>query len=88
MPLSYEAAVAQATGPGQMFELVPVTVNGVTVKVFSSAPPSLREFYAFGRMHGDKQFVIYEDERRTYAETMAEADAFAAAGMTGSSVLK
>jgi len=79
MPLTYEEAVAQATGPGQMFELVPVTVNGVTVKVFKSAPPNLREFYAFGRMHADKPFVIYEDERRTYAETMAAADAVAAA---------
>ena len=79
MPLSYAEAVAQATGPGQMFELVPYTVNGVTYKVFKNAPPTLREFYAFGRMHGDKPFLVYEDQRRTYAETMAEADAFAAA---------
>src|SRR6185437_16925014 len=79
MPLSYAEAIAQATGPGQMFELVPYTVNGVTYKVFKNAPQSLREFYAFGRMHGDKPFVVYEDQRRSYAETMAEADAFAAA---------
>jgi long-chain acyl-CoA synthetase len=79
MPLSYAEAVAQATAPGQMFELVPYTVNGVTYKVFKNAPTSLREFYAFGRMHGDKPFLVYENERRTYAETMAEVDAFAAA---------
>ena len=58
MPLSYAEAVAEATGPGQMFELVPYTVNGVTYKVFKNAPPSLREFYAFGRLHGDKPFVV------------------------------
>ena len=79
MPLSYAEAVAEATGPGQMFELVPHTVNGATFKVFKNAPPSLREFYAYGRMHGDKPFVVYADQRRSYAETMAEADAFAAA---------
>ena len=77
--MSYAEAIAQATGPGQMFELVPYTVNGVTYKVFKNAPQSLRDFYAFGRMHGDKPFVVYEDQRRSYAETMAEADAFAAA---------
>jgi long-chain acyl-CoA synthetase len=79
MPLSYDEAVAQATGPGEMFELVPYTVNGVTYSVFKNAPPSLREFYAFGRLHGDKPFVVYENHRRTYAETMTEVDAFAAA---------
>jgi long-chain acyl-CoA synthetase len=79
MPLSYAEAVAEATGPGQMFELVPLTVNGVTYKVFKNAPPTLRDFFAFARMHGDKPFLVYDQERRTYAETMAEVDAFAAA---------
>src|SRR5436305_14707004 len=79
MPMSYAEAVAQATGPGQMFELVPYTVNRVTYKVFKNAPQSLREFYAFGRRHGDKPFVVYENQRRSYAETMAEADAFGTA---------
>jgi len=79
MPLSYAEAVAQATGPDQMFELVPLTVNGVTYQAFKNAPPTLRDFYAFARMHGDRPFLVYDDERRTYAETMAEVDAVAAA---------
>jgi long-chain acyl-CoA synthetase len=79
MPLTYDEAVAQATGPDQMFELIPYEVGGVTYKVFKNAPPTLRDFYAFARMHGDKPFLVYEDERRTYAETMAEVDALAAA---------
>ena len=79
MPLSYAEAVAEATGPGQMFELVPLDVNGVTYKVFKNAPPTLRDFFAFARMHGDKPFLVYDQERRTYGETMAEVDAFAAA---------
>ena len=78
MSLSHQEAVAQVTSPGQMFELAPWTrPDGVTYDVFTHAPPSMRELFALARAHGDATFLVYEDERRTFAETIAEVDALA-----------
>lgn len=80
MSLSHQEAVAEVTSPGQMFELATWTrPDGVTYDVFKNAPPSMREIFALCRAHGDAPYLVFGDERRTFAETFAEADAFAAA---------
>jgi long-chain acyl-CoA synthetase len=77
--LSHQEAVAQVTSPGQMFELAPWTrPDGGTYQVFSHAPPSMREIFGLARAHGDAPYLVFGDERRSFAETFAEADAFAA----------
>ena len=79
MSLSHQEAVAQVTSPGQMFELAPWTrPDGGTYQVFSHAPPSMREIFGLARAHGDAPYLVFGDERRSFAETFAEADAFAA----------
>ncbi len=80
MSVSHQEAVAQLTSPGQMFELEPWTrPEGGTCQVFRHAPPSMREIFALARAHGDAPYLVYGDERRSFTETFAEADAFAAA---------
>jgi long-chain acyl-CoA synthetase len=80
MTITYDEAVAQVTAPGQDLELVPWTrSDGATYQVFRHAPAHLRDLYDATRAYGDRTFLVYQDERRTYAETLAEADAFAAA---------
>ena len=76
--MSYAEAVAQATGPGQMFELVPYTVNGVTYKIFKNAPPSLREFFAFGADARRRAVPRLRGRAAELRRAMAQVDAFAA----------
>ncbi|MXO67283.1 AMP-binding protein [Altererythrobacter marinus] len=54
------------TAPGQRFEMETVDIRGVPTRVWKNAPPSLRAIALVGRMYGDREFLIYEDERVTY----------------------
>lgn len=55
------------TAPGQRFEMEMIDIRGVPTRVWKNAPPNLRAIALLGRMHGDRTFTIYEDERVTYA---------------------
>jgi long-chain acyl-CoA synthetase len=76
--LSYEEAAAAVTAPGERYELSEVDVGGVPTKIFTHAPPSLRHLFAAARGHGDATFLVYEDERWSFAEVMRHVDAMAA----------
>jgi len=79
MGMSWEAAVAAITGPGGGFELVEEEVRGQKLRVFKRTPPSLRKLFARARARGDETFLVYEDERLSFAEVMRGVDALAAA---------
>jgi len=79
MSLSYEEAGAQVTGPGQIFEVQPVTIGGVEYHAFTYAPGTLRDLFNSARAHGDKTFLVYEDERWSFADVMSSVDALGAA---------
>ena len=67
--LSYEAACQQVTAAGEVFETVEQEVIGVPRTLFRNAPTSLREV-VMGAPGGDVTFLVYEDERWTFAEVM------------------
>ncbi len=75
MSLSYEEAVAQVTGPGSRYELTEAEVMGHRMPVFAHTPPSMRALFASARDRGDDVFLVYEDERWTFTDVMAEVDA-------------
>lgn len=77
--LSYDAAVAALTAPGERFETAEVDIGGVTYTVFRNAPPSLREIVASTRARGDDVFLVYEDERWTFTQFADAVDGLAAA---------
>jgi long-chain acyl-CoA synthetase len=79
MPMSWNEAVAALTAPGAPFEITEAEVHGRRQRVFRSGPPSLRALFDTARARGDAPFLVYEDERWSFAETMARADALAAA---------
>ena len=58
----------ELTSPGAPFEIREVTVNGQTLKAYASAPPSLREIWLGSAGHGERDYLVYEDERWTYAD--------------------
>ncbi len=79
MTLTFDQAAAAVTGPGQVLELVDQDVRGQTLKVFKNAPQTLRDIFAAARSPeaASKVFLVYEDERLTFAEVMARVDGFA-----------
>jgi long-chain acyl-CoA synthetase len=79
MTLSYDEAVATVTAPGQLFEVVTATVRGVEQRIFAYAPASLRDLFALARGHGDKTFLVFEEERWSFSQVMDSVDALAAA---------
>ncbi len=79
VPLSSREATHQLTGPGQMFEVAEEIVDGRPTRVWKNCPPSLRSILELSRLHGDKTFLVYEDERMTFEEHFVEAVAFARA---------
>ena len=53
--------------PGAPFEMEVVEIRGVPTRVWKNAPASLAALAAVGRSHGDATFLVYEDERVTFA---------------------
>jgi long-chain acyl-CoA synthetase len=79
MGASWDEAVASLTGPGGPFEIVEADVRGQRLHVFRRTPPSLRALFDTARARGDASFLVYEDERWSFAEVMAQVDALGAA---------
>ncbi len=65
-------ATATLTAPGQLFEMEEVTIRGVPTRTWKSAPATLRSVLELSALHGDKDFLVYEDERVTFAEHFAQ----------------
>ena len=61
-------ANAQLTAEGQLFEMEEMDIRGVPTRVWKHAPPSLRAVMDMSLAHGDATFLVYEDERTTFAE--------------------
>jgi long-chain acyl-CoA synthetase len=78
MSMSYDEAVATLTAAGGPFELVEADVFGVRTKVFKRAPETLRDFVGTARTRGDADFLVYEDERWSFARVMEHVDALGA----------
>lgn len=68
---------AELTGPGAPFEVVEIEVRGLTVKAYANAPASLRELWLGSAGHGGADYLVYGDERWTYAEAHREVAAVA-----------
>ena len=67
----YLAARSEITGPGSPFAVTTEVVRGVTLKSFAAAPPNMRSMWEISAVHGDKDYLVYEDERFTYNEVHA-----------------
>src|SRR4051794_11641361 len=58
---------ATLTAPGSPFEVVEVEVRGVPTRAWKNAPPSLIDVWQGSLAHGDRDYLVYRDERFTYA---------------------
>jgi long-chain acyl-CoA synthetase len=66
--MSIAEANATLTAAGQLFEMEELDIRGVTTRTWKNAPPSLRTVMDMSLGHGDAVFLVYEDERTTFAE--------------------
>ncbi|WP_439817751.1 class I adenylate-forming enzyme family protein [Zavarzinia sp. CC-PAN008] len=62
------AVTAQLTAPGAPFEMEEMVIRGIAERVWKNAPPTLRAIFEASAAHGDADFLVYEDERLTYAQ--------------------
>ncbi|HEY0520958.1 MAG TPA: class I adenylate-forming enzyme family protein [Ilumatobacteraceae bacterium] len=74
MTLTWEDAVARVSAPGSPFEIVEDERGN---RRFKNAPPNLRWLFDVARGGGDDIFIVYEDERWSFADVFARVDALA-----------
>ena len=65
------------TGEGELFEIVEVEVDGTALRVFKNAPPSLRAIWQLSAGHGEATYLVYKDDRYSYARAHEVVDALA-----------
>ena len=73
----YREAWDELTAPGGSFEIETIDVRGVPIQVFKSAPPNMRAVWEMSAAHGDKDYIVYEDERHTFTEVHAQVRSLA-----------
>lgn len=66
MTLSHAQVEAQLTGPGQLFEIEEIGDTGI--RTWKHAPAHFRVLLENSRWHGDKVFLVYEDEHITFED--------------------
>ena len=68
----------ELTGPGGLFEIAEADILGNRIRVFRNAPPSVREVWLSTTQFADRTYLVYGDERLTYAQSHTQANAVAA----------
>ena len=64
--MSLQQIEGMLCAPGQPFEMETISIDGIATRCWKNAPPSLAALAQAARMHGDRTFVVYEDERVSY----------------------
>ena len=73
MAMSYEEACAAVCAPGTMFEITDGEVNGVPTQVWAAAPPNIKAVFQLAAANADLEYIVYEDERMTVGEVLAQS---------------
>ena len=73
----FNAACASLTAPGAPFGWTVREVGGVPVRVYDDAILDMRAVWTMSASHGDKDYLVYGDERYSYAEAHARVRALA-----------
>lgn len=71
-------AWSELTAPGAPFEIVEIPVRGNNIRMYKNAPPSVRELWLSTAAYGDRDYLVYENDRLTYAQAHAQVNAIAA----------
>jgi acyl-CoA synthetase (AMP-forming)/AMP-acid ligase II len=69
---------ALLTAPGSRLEMDEAVIRGIPTRVWKHAPPSLAFLVRHSRIHGERLFTIYEDERIGFEASFRATSALAA----------
>src|SRR5262245_60523859 len=70
-PGSLAAVEAELTAPGQPFEMAVAEIGGIRMRVWKNAHACVADLVEGMRKYADRTYLVYEDERLTYAEAHA-----------------
>ncbi len=77
--ISIAEANAALAGPGSPLELADAEINGVKLKIYANAPPTIRSILEMAAATWpDRDYLVYADERVTFRATMLAVQHFAA----------
>ncbi len=77
-PAKTAAAAFKLLAENPLFKVGEAEIRGNVYRVFENAPPSLAGLFAHAAAtHGEKEFLIFEDERISFAELWRRACRFA-----------
>jgi long-chain acyl-CoA synthetase len=71
-------AVRRLTAADGIFAVTEQQVDGVPLRVFTHAAPTVLDILTSGRGHGDADFVVFDGQRWTFEQFFADVDALAA----------
>ncbi len=72
-----EAAIEAITSTQGPFPLREEIIGGRGQRVFGGLPDSLRDLYAFAATYGDKDCLVYGDQRHSFADVLRQASVLA-----------
>ncbi|HEX3429310.1 MAG TPA: class I adenylate-forming enzyme family protein [Rhizomicrobium sp.] len=75
--MSLTEAHARLTAPGSRFEMEKIIIRGVPTRCWKHAPSTLRDVLVTGRLHGNRDFLVYEEERVDFESFWRAASAIA-----------
>ena len=69
----FDEALASLLAPGAPFELIDSPQTGTGCKQYKNAPQNMVELLAPAKAHGDREFLLYEGERWSFAKILQQA---------------
>lgn len=78
MDPALENAWKQLTAPGAPFAWSVQDIRGIPTRTYDAAPPTMRAIWEASAAHGDADYLIFGEERISYAEAHAKVTALAA----------
>ena len=75
--MSIDEAHALLTAPGQPFEMEELVIRSVPTRTWKNVPPTLRDVLVAGRAHGERIYIVNEDERVSFEAFHRACAAFA-----------
>jgi long-chain acyl-CoA synthetase len=70
-------AIGELTKPGSPFEITEAEIGGVAMRAWANAPPALGAVLEGTRKRGDRDFLVYESDRYTFADHLGLVAGFA-----------
>ncbi len=58
----------EMTSPGQLFEVTTQEIRGYPARCYTHAPGSLRDLWLSTAGHGDKEYLVFQEERCSYTQ--------------------